>query len=118
MAPIFDFRKQLEKYLLLTLLLTSFSYGVWRAYSLITGPHITITYPHDNDTVSSSTFKISGRVSSVKNISIQGRSIPIDKEGNFNEILVAMSPYTIITLHATDAYGKTITKVLRVVPSQ
>lgn len=116
MSPAFDLRKQLEIYTFAILLITAIVYGGWRAYPLIAGPHITISSPQDGAVVSSSTFQISGRVSRVKNIEIQGRSIPIDKEGNFVEILVAQSPYTIITVTATDFYDKTITKILHVIP--
>jgi hypothetical protein len=118
MSPIIDLRKQLELYFLGTLLIVAISYGIWRAYPLVAGPHITINSPKDGEIVSSSTFQISGRVSRVKNIELQGRPIPIDKDGNFTEILVAQAPYTIITLHAVDFYNKTITKVMKVVPKQ
>lgn len=116
MSPIFDLRKQLEIYTFAILITTAIAYGGWRAYPLIAGPHITIYSPQDGSIVSSTTFQISGRVSRVKNIEIQGRPIPIDKEGNFAEILVAHAPYTIITITATDFYDKTITKILHVIP--
>jgi hypothetical protein len=116
MSPIFDLRKQLEMYLFGTLLIIAILYGGWRAYPLIAGPHITINSPSDGETVSSTTFQISGRVSRVKNIEIQGRPIPIDKDGNFTEILVAQAPYTNIIIYATDFYDKTVLKTLRVVP--
>ena len=118
MSPTRDFIKQLELYIFSTLFLIAFFYGCWRAYPLLAGPHITINTPKEGGVVSSSTFQISGRVSRVKNIEIQGRPIPIDKEGNFSEILVAQAPYTIITLYATDFYDKAITKVLHVTPER
>lgn len=116
MSPVYDLRKQLELYVFGTLLLVAILYGCWRAYPLIAGPHITINYPKDGELVASSTFQISGRVSRVKNIELQGRPIVIDKEGNFSEILVTQAPYTIITLYATDFYDKSITKVMKVFP--
>jgi hypothetical protein len=118
MAPIFDLRKQLETYLFGGLVAVSVMYGLWRAYPLIAGPHITINTPLDGETVSSSTFLISGQVSRVKNIEIQGRAIPIDKEGIFSEILVAQEPYTILTIKATDLYDKTVVKTLHVIPGK
>lgn len=118
MSPAFNLRKQLEIYLFGILILVAVVYGVWRAYPLIAGPHVTVYAPHDGDIVSSSTFQLSGRVSRVKNISVQGRSIPIDKEGNFNETLVAQAPYSIITIVATDFYDKTIVKTFNVVPKK
>jgi hypothetical protein len=118
MSPVTDFRKQLEIYLFGTLVVIAILYGAWRAYPLLTGPHITINTPHDGDTVASTTFIISGKVSRVKNIWIEGRLIPIDKDGNFSEILVAQIPYTILPIQATDFYGKTIIKVLHVTPEK
>lgn len=118
MTPLFDLRKQLEIYFIVTLVVISLLYGGWRAYPLIIGPRITIISPKDGDTVSAGTFTVSGRVSHVKNIELQGRPIPIDKDGNFSEILVAQPPETIITLYATDFYDKSITKVMRVLPGR
>lgn len=91
-------------------------YGAFRAYPLLVGPTITIYNPHDGDTVSSTTFELSGQVSRVKEITVQGRPIPIGTDGHFTEILLAQKPYTIIVLIATDFYGKSITKTIRVRP--
>lgn len=118
MSPINDFRKQLELYLFGILVIIAIFYGGWRAYPLVAGPHITIVSPEDGAIVASSSFSLVGKVSRVKNISIQGRSIPIDKSGNFNEILVAQAPYTLIVMTATDFYNKSITKTMRVIPGK
>jgi hypothetical protein len=116
MLEPYDNRKKIELLLVGLLLLAIVTYGFIRAYPLLRGPSIVIYYPHDGDVVASTTFEISGKVSHVKEISIQGRLIPIDTEGRFREILVAMPPYTILTLLATDFYGKTVTQTIRVVP--
>ncbi len=116
MTPIYDLRKRLELYFFGILLIATLLYGAWRIFPLIAGPRIIITTPKNNEMVSSTTFAISGNVSRVKNIEISGRAIPIDKDGNFSEILVTQFPYTVITLKATDFYDKTITKTLQVIP--
>jgi hypothetical protein len=118
MTPLFDLRKQLEIYLFGALLLIAALYGVWRAYPLLAGPHVTITSPHDGDTVPSGTFIVTGQVSRVKNIEIQERPIPIDKDGNFSEVVVAHMPYTILTVKATDFYDKTVVKTMHVIPAK
>lgn len=118
MKPLFNLRKQLELYFFWTLVIISFSYGVFKIYPLILGPKIIILSPKDKETVSSSTFIVSGKVSRVKNIVLQGRPIVIDKEGNFNEILVAEEPSTKIILIATDLYDKTTIKTLEVLPKK
>lgn len=116
MLEHYNLRKKLEAYFLGVLILISLVYGGFRAYPLIAGPTVTIYNPHDGDTVASTTFELSGQVSRVKEITVQGRSIPIGTDGNFAEILIAQLPYSIIVITATDFYGKTVTKTLRVRP--
>lgn len=118
MLSPYDLRKKLEVYGIILLVSVALCYGGFKAYPLILGPTITIYNPHDSDTVPKTTFEISGHVSRVKEITIQGRPIPIGTDGHFTEILMAQAPYTIIVITATDFYGKTITKTLRVVPEK
>ena len=116
MIEFYDLRKQLEVVFIGTLLVIALVYGLFRAYPLIMGPSISITNLQDGDTVASTTFAISGTVLRAKDITLQGKHIAIDDEGNFTETLVASPPYTILVLVATDKYGATETKTLRVIP--
>jgi Glucodextranase, domain B len=116
MTELYDLRKRLERYLIITLSVFALLYGGYNAYPLIVGPKIEVFSPGDGDTVASTTFKVVGRATRAKNITLQGRAITTDPEGSFMETLVALRPYTILVLTATDGYGKTITKTLRVVP--
>ena len=118
MFEYYDLRKKIEVYFIGLLILISLAYGAYRAYPLVVGPRITIYNPHDGDTVSNTTFELSGRVSRIKEITVQGRVIPIGTDGNFTETLLAQAPYTIIVVTATDFYGKTVTKTLRVIPEK
>jgi hypothetical protein len=113
-----DLRRQLEIILLIVVILTAIIYGAWKAYPLISGPSITVLSPLPNEEVATTTFLISGKVARVKEITLQGRIIPIDTEGHFNELLVVQAPYTTIILTATDFYGKTITKTMQVFPKK
>lgn len=116
MIPYRDLRKQLELALLGLLVIASLSYGAFRAYPLIAGPTIAVYNPQDGDYVASTTFEISGIVKRANVITLQGKPITIDTEGHFRETLVAHAPYTILVLVATDAYGETVSKTLRVIP--
>ena len=111
-----DLRKIIEIYGLTILILISLSYGSFKIYPLLAGPKITIYNPRDGDMVASTTFEISGQVSRVKEITINGRPVAIGTDGNFAEILIASAPYTILVITATDFYGATVTKTLRVIP--
>ncbi len=112
----YDTRKRLEMALIGTLVFLSVSYGLVKAFPLIMGPKITIYNPRDGDTVPKTTFELSGKVTRVKEITVNGRPIPIGTDGHFTEILIAQSPYTVLIISATDFYGKSTTKILRVIP--
>ena len=111
-----DTGRKFEKYFIGLLVLIALFYGGWRAYPLIKGPEITLYSPADGDIVASTSFEVSGKVSKVREITLQGRPIPIDQDGHFKELLVASPPYTILVLTATDFYGTSITKTVSVIP--
>lgn len=115
MTDHYDIRKKVELYSVVFLIILAITYGGFRAYPLIRGPQITVYSPNEGDTVASTTFEVSGKVTRVKEITIQGRQIPVDEEGHFKELLVADTPYTIIIMTAMDSYGKRITKRVQVV---
>lgn len=116
MLPYYDLRKRLEFGALGLLIIITIGYGLFRAYPLVAGPSIIIFNPQDGDMVASSTFELSGQVKRANMITLQGRPITIDTDGYFSETLVPHAPYTILVLAATDAYGETITKTIRVIP--
>lgn len=110
--------RKIEKILVGLLVIVALCYGGFRAYPLIKGPEITLYSPQEGDAVASSSFEVSGKVSKVREITLQGRPIPIDQDGHFKELLVASPPYTILVLTATDFYGNSITKTVSVIPQQ
>ncbi len=118
MLSPYDLRKKIEIYGISALLVAAIFFGGFKAYPLIIGPKIIIYNPNDGDTVPKTTFELSGQVTRVKEITLQGRPIPIGTDGHFTEILTAQAPYTIVVITATDFYGKTITKTLRVIPEK
>lgn len=116
MLEHYDVRKRIETALVISLVILTVMYAFYRIQPLIIGPSITIYHPKDGDYVASTTFEISGKVTKVKEITLQGRPIAIDTDGHFKELLVANPPYTILVLTATDFHESTVTKTLRVIP--
>lgn len=116
MLEHYNLRKRIETFFVLILFLFALVYAVYRIRPLVVGPSLTVYHPTDGDYVASTTFEISGKVSRVREITLQGRPIPIDTDGHFKELLVANPPYTILVLTATDFRGKIATKTLRVIP--
>mgnify|MGYP000868666436 CR=1 FL=1 len=113
---MYDTRKKLEFYFIFFLVCIALFYGLYRAYPLLAGPSITITSPYDGEVVASTTFQVTGTAKRARVITLQGRPITIDTAGAFSETLVSSLPYTILVVTATDSYGKTVTKIIRVVP--
>lgn len=117
MTPYSDLRKRLEMLFLGALALIALLYGGFRAYPLVAGPSIEVYSPQNGDYVASSTFEVSGQVKRANVITLQGRPITIDTDGHFRETLVAQKPYTILILVATDQYGESISKTIKVTPN-
>jgi hypothetical protein len=111
-------RKILRNASLFLLIIVPSSYGLFRAHPLIVGPQITVISPQDGESVASTTFQISGTVKRSTAIYLQGKPITVNEKGAFTETLIAVPPYTILVLVATDKYGATTTKTLRVIPKK
>lgn len=108
MSPLvisqFTFRTFLA-YLVAALVVAAFiTYVLFQARFLIAGPQITVLSPsgeYENRHVI-----IEGNARNIVNITLNGRQIYTDKDGNFKEALVLENGYTIATLRAQDRYGR------------
>ena len=58
----------------------------------------------------SSLVKISGKAEKAKMITLNGREIFIDKEGNFSEKIAVLPGFSIITIRAEDRFGNAALK--------
>jgi hypothetical protein len=58
---------------------------------------------------------IKGRAEKATYLTLNGREIFVDKEGNFNEIISILPGFSIITINAKDKFGKTAEKKFQVV---
>jgi hypothetical protein len=63
----------------------------------------------------SSLAVVHGTASKATHITLNGREIFIDKEGNFSESIVMLPGFSIVTLNARDKFGKTAEKKFEVV---
>ncbi len=83
-------------------------YAVFESYNYIIGPRIVIYEPINGSTIATSSIIISGTAYRIKDIFLNGRPITIDKEGNFNEILLLFPGYNTSLLYANDKFKRTI----------
>lgn len=87
-------------------------YSIYQAKNLILGPRISVTAPSTGQRVASSSIDIVGIAFNTASLSLDGRTIFTDEQGNFKEKLLIPPGYTIILLSATDKFGRTTTKKL------
>jgi len=64
---------------------------------------------------SSSLTTITGKASKATHLTLNGREIFIDKDGNFSEEVSVLPGFSVITLDAKDKFGKTALKKFEVV---
>jgi len=58
---------------------------------------------------------IRGKAPNANYISLNGREIFIDKQGNFTEVISMLPGYSVVTLEATDKFGKSAEKKFEIV---
>jgi hypothetical protein len=76
------------------------------------GVEIKATMEQKND---SPLAKITGNASKAIYLTLNGREIFVDKEGNFSESIVFLPGFSVVTLDARDKFGKTAKKKFEVV---
>lgn len=79
-------------------------YALFQARHVILGPQITLQ-PDTYDGVSA-TVLLHGTAENIVSLTLNGRAIYTDDQGNFDEELVLPVGYTVITLTAEDRYGR------------
>ena len=89
------------------LVLSAFvAYVFFQARFLIAGPQISVAESASSP-LSERQVVLEGEAHNIVRITLNGRQIYTDKDGNFKEALVLENGYTIATLQAEDRYGRT-----------
>lgn len=101
--------------LLSTLLVLILGYSGFQARKIVEGPELTITSPIITNVMTDPFVEVAGIAKNIKEISLNGRPIYIDEQGNFTEKLVLLSGYNIIELEAKDKFNKETKKTLELV---
>jgi hypothetical protein len=84
-------------------------------FFLVKGVEIKATITQKDD---SSLAVVEGIASKATHITLNGREIFIDKEGNFSESIAILPGFSIVTLDARDKFGKTAIKKFELVKSE
>lgn len=81
------------------------TYALSGSRDLIFGVKIKNVNLQDGVTVTDSIQKVNGNAENAINLTLNGRAISIDQEGNFTETIALLTGYNIINIKAEDKFG-------------
>lgn len=80
-------------------------YAFFRSHDLVFGVKIKNVNIVDGIKVSNSIMEITGNARRAINLTLNGREISVDQEGNFNDTIALLPGYNIINIRAEDKFG-------------
>lgn len=89
-------------------------YSLIEAKAFIQGPVVKINSPIYGETYKDQNMIIKGFAKNIKKISLNGRDIFLDKNGQFTEKLLMFTGYNIINVVAEDRFGKIVSKKIEI----
>lgn len=96
----------LRTLLILVLAALFIAYGYYQARNLIQGPSITLTHIPDRVT-DERAFTLTGTARNIVSLTLNGKPVYTNEQGDFTHKLILESGSTIMTLTAEDRYGRT-----------
>ncbi len=89
-------------------------YGIYRAKTLAEGPKITVIEPRDGSLSAASLITVSGTAKNISFLNLNGSQIFTDEAGAFSEKILLANGYNVITLSASDRFGRKTEKSLQI----
>ncbi len=83
-------------------------YFLYEAKNLLFGFSAEILHPQDGETLKTSDVRVSGKVFEASRISLNGRQIFTDENGDFSEELILSLGLNIIELEAANKFGRVL----------
>lgn len=118
-----DAKKIAQATLLFLFFLFIVLYGFYVSRGLLIGVKIKNvvlngTTAQSGTTVNQNITAVSGNAKNAVHLTVDGREISIDKDGNFNETIVLLPGYNIIEIEAKDKFGHIDTKDYQLIYKQ
>ncbi|HUY62705.1 MAG TPA: hypothetical protein VMV50_02880 [Candidatus Paceibacterota bacterium] len=101
----------MTKYLIIVVLVVLAGYGVKEAVPLLAGPALAVSAPADGMTASpSGIVVVSGTAARAAVLTLDGAQLLHDQDGSFSSTLTLPRGGSILTLVATDRFGRSVTR--------
>ncbi len=91
-------------------LLALIGYGAVAAWPLLTGPQIALVSPTSEQALANGQTRIEGRALHTETLWLNGAPLLMDQSGNFSASLTLPRGGAILSLTATDRFGREITE--------
>ena len=108
-------KKTLKLMLFVIVVIVIAGYTYYQFHTIISGPKIEIISPTNGESFYNSLVDIKGITKNITHLSLNGRTIFVDKKGLFNEKLLIYNGLNIIEVKATDKFGRITNKILNIV---
>jgi hypothetical protein len=92
------------------ILLLVLLYGIREALPLILGPRIELTSPKNGESFYNGFITISGTAVHTQSVRLDGGPLLTDQHGNFTTTLTLPHGGAILTISATDRFGRTVSE--------
>ena len=89
-------------------------YGIWISHDLLFGIRMTVSGISDGLAAKTALLDISGRAKHANDVTLDGRTVAIDQNGVWTDTIALLPGYNVVTIGATDKFGRTTAKSYRV----
>lgn len=89
-------------------------YGLFEARRIIEGPQITISVPANGSATSTTGVTIAGNAQNISFLTINDKPSFTDTQGNFSETLSIPPGFAVLTVAATDRFGRRTSKAVAI----
>lgn len=96
--------------LTIAILLIVVGYGIHEAIPLIAGPRLYVTGPGNGESFHNGFITILGSTVHTQSVSLDGAPLLTDEKGNFKTTLTLPRGGAILSITATDRFGRSITE--------
>lgn len=95
--------------LIIILLCLLAGYGIFEARPLIIGPTISLASPADDAVATSGVVTVSGTALRAATLTLDGATLLHEENGDFSSMLALPHGTSLLTLAATDRFGRRVT---------
>ncbi len=99
----------MTRYLIAIILFVIIGYGLVKALPLLSGPTLSVVSPKEYATITSGIVTVSGDVKRIAELTLNGAPILHNENGHFSTTLTFPRGTSILTLTASDLFGRHIT---------